>query len=249
MATSSSSSPPPCVLITGAGKGIGAAIARELHGAGMDVIIHYRHSGVQAEDLAETLNETRSDSANTLQADLMSPEAAKTVLDEALCWRERIDVLINNAALFFPTPLARCKERDWQAMMQVNLRTPFLLAQQLAAQAPPPGHIINITDIYAHQSLANHPIYCISQAGLAMMTRVLAQELAPDTLVNSVAPGAISWPQEKTAQPGRQKAILKRTALQRPGLPRDVARAVRFLIQEGDYITGQTITVDGGRNL
>lgn len=242
-------SPPLCALITGAGKGIGAAIARELHGAGMDVIIHYRHSGVQAETLAETLNEARSDSACTLQADLGSPDAGQTVLDEARCWRDRIDVLVNNASLFFPTPLGSAADRDWKALMQVNLRTPFFLAQHLAAQSPPPGHIINITDIYARQPLADHPVYCISQAGLAMMTRVLARELAPDTLVNSVAPGAISWPKEKIEQPDRQKAILEKTVLQRPGLPRDVARAVRFLIQEGDYITGRTITVDGGRNL
>ena len=240
--------PPHCALISGAAKRIGAEIARQLHGIGIDVIIHCHESSDQAQALAATLNTQRDHSAHVVCQDLRAPGASAAILTAAWAFRQPIDILVNNASVFFPTPLMQSNESDWETIMQVNVKAPFFLAHQLAKQSPPPTHIINITDVYADCPLDDHPMYCMSKAALAMMGRSLAKALAPDTLVNNIAPGAICWPENKKGDPQIRKTVLDRTMLGRLGSPDNIAKTVCFLVRDGDYITGQTITVNGGQN-
>lgn len=235
-------------LITGAAKRVGAAIARELHSAGLQVVIHYHHSAAAANALAAELNDKRPESAWLLQADLADSQALPDVVDSAITCNGRLDVLINNASVFYPTPLEAIDDDSWSDMMNVNLRAPLLLARHAAAQLRAnQGCIINLTDIHGERPLSEHTLYSTSKAGLIMLTKALAKEMAPDVRVNAVSPGAVLWPRTMTAE--TQQAILSRIALNRRGNPEDVARAVLFLIRDAGYVTGQVLSVDGGRLL
>lgn len=238
----------PVALITGAARRIGARITRTLHGAGLDVVIHYRASGADAEALATSLNRERADSAVTLGADLDAPDAVRELADRALAAFGRLDVLVNNASSFYPTPLAEASDADWDALMHSNLRAPFLLSQRLAPAlaAGEGGAIVNIVDIYAEKPLKQHSLYCMAKAGLAMMTRSLARELGPAVRVNGVSPGPILWPEQGNEQ---QDTILAASALGRAGDPADIADTVAWLALHAPYITGQILAVDGGRSL
>lgn len=237
------------VLITGAAQRIGAQITRTLHDAGMRVALHYRGSRAAAQPLADELNRLRPDSATLLQADL-SDTATLTPLVETAAGRwGRLDALVNNASTFYPTTVGTVTLPQWNDLMDVNLKAPFFLAQ--AAMAPltkSGGCIVNIADIHADRPLKNYPVYCMAKAGLVMMTRALARELGPAVRVNAVAPGAILWP-EQGLDPAAQASILARTALKRQGNPQDIANTVLFLIRDAQYITGQVLSVDGGRSL
>ncbi|MEJ2567163.1 MAG: pteridine reductase [Gammaproteobacteria bacterium] len=236
-------------LITGAAHRIGAAIARCLHAHGMDVVVHYRRSRAAAEHLQSELQAQRPDSVYLIEGDLLDTGAIPDLVRKACQWRERLDVLINNASSFYPTPLTSVDAAQWDDLLGSNLKAPFFLAQ-----AADPylrrhrGCIVNIVDIHADRPLKGYPVYSIAKAGLAMLTKALARELAPDVRVNAVAPGAILWP-EHGADDETRRRIIEHTALKRQGDPQDVARAVSFLIQEADYMTGQILTVDGGRSL
>jgi len=235
-------------LITGAAQRVGAEIARELHRSGMRVIIHYRASADAALTLQEELLAARPDSAALLRADLLDTAALPALVAAAEQQWGRLDALINNASSFYPTAIGTITETQWDDLMGSNLKAPLFLSQAaaplLAAQQ---GNIVNIVDIHAERPLKGYPLYCAAKAGLAMLTKALARELAPAIRVNAVAPGAILWPAHASEE--TRRAIVARTALKRQGHPRDVARAVRFLIHEAEYMTGQIITVDGGRSL
>ncbi len=240
---------PKNILITGAAKRIGAACARLLHEEGCNVFLHYRSSKPEALQLSTELNQKRPNSAQIMQADLLDMAALASVAEAACSAWGGIDVLVNNASSFSAKPVAEVNEAYWEETLGSNLRAPFFLAQLLAETLTEnKGCIVNIVDIHAERGLKGYPVYSIAKAGLASMTRVLAKELGPEVRVNAVAPGAIMWPE--TNLPEQDKAqILQRVLLQRTGEPLDIARAVRFLINDADYITGQIITVDGGRTL
>ena len=236
-------------LITGAAARIGAEIARSLQAAGMNIVIHYRSSAKQANALCEELNQLRENSAYTLQADLLdTPSLDALVSQTAEVWGG-LDVLVNNASSFYPTAVGEITEAHWDDLMGSNLKAPIFLSQ---AATPflktSQGCIINIVDVHGFRPMKAHPVYCAAKAGLAMLTQSLAKELGPEIRVNGVAPGAIMWPSSEL-DPATQEGILERTALKRQGGPEDIAKAVKFLVMDGDYITGQVIPVDGGRSI
>jgi pteridine reductase len=237
----------PVALITGAARRIGAAIARGLHSAGHRVVLHHRHSASAAAELAVELNASRPDSAATISADLLT-ETGEAVFDAALAAFGRLDVLINNASSFYPTPVGEIEPSQWDDLMGSNARAPLFLSQAASAElAARQGVIINILDIHARSPLAGHPVYAMAKAALDMMTRSLARELAPAVRVNGVSPGAILWPDAGLSE-DVQRALIKATPLKRRGDPQDIADAVVFLVGAG-FITGQVLAVDGGRSL
>lgn len=237
------------VMITGGARRIGAELVRQLHRSGMRIILHYCHSERDAQLLAGELNTARAGSVQLLQGDLAEYAAIPGLISQAKACFDRLDVLINNASEFYPTPLDEINEDTWEKLLGVNLKAPLYLTQAIAPHLKAVGGcIINIVDIHSDRPLKGHAVYSVSKAGLAMLTRSMARELAPEVRVNGIAPGAILWPEVEHDAMMRQKIIL-RTALKRTGKPGDIADAALFLIDHADYITGQIIPVDGGRTL
>ena len=237
------------VLITGAARRIGAAIVRALHHENMDIILHYRSSGTEAERLAEELNQQRENSALTLQADLLQTQSLNKLIARAHDHWGRLDAIVNNASSFYPTPVGTITEVQWDDLMGSNLKAPLFLSQAAAPYLRQHhGSIVNIIDIHAFRPMKNHPVYCAAKAGLAMLTQSLAKELGPEIRINGVAPGAIMWP-DRELDEDTKREILDRTALKRQGQAEDIAATVLFLIRDAHYITGQVIPVDGGRSL
>ncbi|ROR34520.1 pteridine reductase [Inmirania thermothiophila] len=239
----------PVALVTGAAHRIGACIARTLHGAGYRVLLHHHRSAAAAAALAAELAAARPDSARTARADLLETARLPALVEGALAHWGRLDLLVNNASAFFPTPVGSVTEADWERLLGTNLKAPFFVAQAAAPHlAAAGGSIVNIVDIHAERPLAGHPVYSIAKAGLAALTRALARELGPAVRVNGVAPGAILWP-EQGVDPERMRLLLARTPLGRTGSPEDVARAVLFLARDAPYVSGQILAVDGGRSV
>ncbi len=238
-----------CALITGAAHRIGAAIARTLHAQGMDLVLHYRHSAGAALQLQDKLQALRKDSVKLIQADLHDTGGLPNLIAETVGFRERLDLLVNNASSFYPTPLGEASESAWDDLIGSNLKAPFFLSLAAAPLLRTSGGcIINLVDIHAERPLKDHSIYSIAKAGNAMLVKSLARELGPDIRVNGVAPGAILWPEQGLTET-EQNDILDRTALKRAGSPDDIAKTLLFLVREAHYITGQIIAVDGGRTL
>ncbi|MBL1263398.1 pteridine reductase [Candidatus Methylomicrobium oryzae] len=237
------------VLITGAAKRIGAACARRLHREGCHVIVHYKSSEREALDLCGELNRLRPASASALQADLLDKDQLGGLAKAALEIGGGIDVLINNASAFYATPFGEVSEAHWEELLGSNLKAPFFLAQALRdTLKAKQGCVVNIVDIHAERGLPDFSVYSLAKAGLAAMTRILAKEMGPEVRVNGVAPGAIIWPEHDLSDQHKQE-ILQRVALKRSGEPDDIAKAVSFLVRDADYMTGQILTVDGGRTL
>ena len=240
---------PPVILVTGAARRVGAAIARHLHASGAVLAIHCRASCAEAERLAGELNAARADSAAVFAADLTDTAALPGLVAAAVARFGRLDGLVNNASSFFPTPVGQIDEEAWADLAGSNLKAPLFLAQAAAPHlAAAGGCIVNITDVHAERPLKGYPVYSAAKGGLLALTRALAIELAPAVRVNAVAPGAIQWPENDTDFPAdEQAAIVAHTLLKRVGSPDDIARTVRFLVFDAPYITGQVINVDGGR--
>ncbi len=237
-------------LITGAARRIGASIAKHLHQAGYRVVIHCHRSEKDAQKLAEQLNQLRTDSAYVLNADLTKKEEARLVIVNAIQWAGRLDLLVNNASLFTKTPTDALNDEHWHALFTTNVHAPFWLSHaaypHLAAHK---GSIVNITDIHANNPLKGYSVYCQSKAALAMQTKTLAREFAPNVRVNAIAPGAIAWPEHSNALNAKaQEDIIARTPLKRHGEPAYIAQAV-LALAHNPFITGQTLNVDGGRSL
>ncbi len=241
-------------LVTGSAKRVGAAIIQTLHRAGYNVIIHCRLSRQAADELAAELNLIRADSTKVIQGDLNNETIYNSLIEQAhACWN-RLDVLVNNASSFFPTPLGSITLDDWNNLVNSNMKAPLFLSQAAAPYLKQVnGCIINMVDVHAQRPMKQHTVYCAAKAGLAMITQSLAKELGPDIRVNGVAPGAILWPAGDGAEgemtEHTKNLILERTALKRPGQPIDIAKTILFLARDADYITGQIIAVDGGRTL
>jgi pteridine reductase len=239
------------VLVTGGAKRIGAAIVRRLHAAGANVAIHCRSSLYDALALRAELNEKRADSACTIQADLMEVSSLPRVVEETVQLFGHLDALVNNASSFYPTPLDKLTEQQWNDLLGTNLKAPLFLAQAAAPELRRRhGCIVNIVDIHADFPMHGHLLYNVAKTGLAGLTRALAQELAPQIRVNGIAPGVNLWPESEAWQDEEQRRkIIAHTLLKREGEPDDIARTVQFLIADAPYITGQIIAVDGGRSI
>lgn len=236
-------------LITGAAARIGAAIARTLHAEGCDLILHYRRSAASAAALRDELERCRPHSVSLVQADLMNEDGLRRLRQAAQDHHQRLDILVNNASSFYPTPIGDILPDHWEDLIGTNLKAPFFLTQSLAPLLKARrGAVVNLVDIHAQRPLSGHPVYSIAKAGNAMMVKTLARELGPEIRVNGIAPGAILWPEQGMDEQTKRR-ILERTALRRPGTPQDIARTLMFLVRDAPYITGQIIAVDGGRTL
>lgn len=258
---------PPVALITGAAKRIGATMARTLHSAGYRVIVHYGHSAEHANALVNALNAIRPNSAACLQADLCKLDDITRLAQQATApnvfdvdteqpAREDcsdnsatgINVLINNASSFYPTPLGNISASDWQALVGSNVQGPLFLSQALwPALKANNGCIINMVDMHIDRPLPHHTVYGLAKTALASITRSLAVEMAPEVRVNGIAPGAILWP-ERELELDQKQRLLDSIPLGGLGSPEDIANTATFLIS-ANYITGQIIYVDGGRSL
>jgi len=237
------------VLITGAAKRIGAQCARVLHATGCNVFLHYRSSRQEVLELSDELNDVRSGSVRIIQADLVNMDELVRMVDEVKGVWGSLDVLINNASAFYPQQIGCVTESEWDDLMGSNLKAPFFLSQAFSGLlAVNEGCIVNIIDIHAERGLKGYPVYSIAKAGLAAMTKVLAKELGSKVRVNGVSPGAILWPDDEMTESTKSE-ILQRVALKRTGEPDDIAKAVKFLVADASYMTGQIMTVDGGRTL
>jgi pteridine reductase len=212
------------VLITGGARRVGAAISRLLHAGGANLLVHYRSSAVEARALQAELNAIRPDSVALVQANLLNIAHLPTLVNETVQRFGRLDVLVNNASSFFPTPVGDITEDTWDDLIGTNLKTPLFLSQAAAPHLRrTEGCIVNIVDIHADRPMKNYLVYNAAKGGLVSLTRSLARELGPEVRVNGVAPGA--------------------------GEPADIAKAVRFLVEDAPYVTGQILAVDGGRSV
>lgn len=238
-------------LITGAAARIGAAIAEVLHGRGCNLVLHYNASADAASALAARLNKVRPKSVRLASADLSQLDGVALLAEQATValqgWGGGLHVLVNNASRFYPTKMGETRHYQWEDLLNSNLRGPYFLCQALLEPLRAAGgSIVNLSDIHARRPMRGHAVYCISKAGLEMMTRSLAAELGPEIRVNGVAPGAILWPDRGLDETVKQ-AIIDRTALRRRGEPEDVASAVVYLALDAPFVTGQVLAVDGGR--
>ena len=235
-------------LITGSAKRVGASIARSLHANDFNIVIHHNTSTNSAEELQRELSGRRSNSATCVRADLADLTACRMLIENAVDAWGQLDLLVNNASIYAPTPLMQLDEWDFAEIIDVNLRAPLFLAKYAApALAKCGGAIVNISDIYADRPNQDHPIYLASKAGLSMLTKSLAFDLAPDIRVNAVAPGAVLWPEDDDDSERKQK-ILARIPSGKIGDPNDVAEAVLYFAT-ARYVTGQILAIDGGRSL
>jgi len=236
-------------LVTGGAKRIGAQIARSLHAEGAVVIIHYGQSEEAANKLMSELNAIRADSCYCFQAMLGNISSLSEMIQQIITLTGRLDVLVNNASSFYPTPVGKISESDWDNLFDSNLKGPLFLSQAAAPFLDKSlGCIVNMVDIHAERPLPQHPVYCSAKAGLVMLTKSLALELGPNVRVNGVAPGIIIWP-EGDQDETLQGDLLSRTALKRKGSVQDITNTVLFLVKDAAYITGQIIAVDGGRTV
>jgi len=233
-------------LITGGAARIGAQIVKTLHHNQFNIIIHCNQSKDKAQLLCDELNLIRANSVEIVSGNLNNIDE----LDSLVSSIKSIDLLVNNASVFYPKSVEDSEMKDWDDVMNINLKAPFFLSKGLSKTlSKNDGSIINIIDIHSERPLKKHAIYNISKAGLKMLTQTLAKELAPRIRVNGVSPGSILWPQDSAEISEDDKNLmLERIALHRQGSPQDIADTVLFLANS-NYITGQIINIDGGRTL
>jgi len=237
------------VLITGGARRVGAAIAKTLHGAGANLVVHYRNSARDAEALVGEFNAARAKSAAAVQADLLDVVRLPSLVEFAVRSFGGLDVLINNASTFYPTKIGEITPAAWDDLAGTNLKVPIFLSQAAApALKSSRGLILNIVDIHALRPLRNYTVYCVAKAGLHMLTRSLAKELGPEVRVNGISPGPVLWPEHGGGDAAREK-IIQRTILQKMGTPQDIARTALFFAAHAPFVTGQILAVDGGRSV
>ncbi|WP_158969578.1 pteridine reductase [Paraglaciecola sp. L3A3] len=235
-------------FITGSAKRIGAFTARYLHNLGSNIVVHCNHSRLEAETLCKDLNLIRPKSARLVQGDLSDLSVIERVGQQAIDAFGQIDVLINNASSFYPTPIGTITGEDWHSLVGSNMQGPLFLSQYCQPElAKNNGCIINMVDIHAAKPLKQHTLYCMAKSALVTMTQSLALELAPSIRVNGVAPGAILWPEQNMSDKDKNE-ILKHIPAQRLGQVEDIAHAISYLIS-ATYVSGQILAVDGGRSI
>lgn len=235
-------------LITGGAARVGAVITRRLHRAGAHVVVHYRRSRDPAEILRTELQAIRPNSVTLVQGDLLDEKVIPDVIAQSVASTRRLDLLVNNASTYYPTPIGAATTDNWDDLFGTNAKAPFFLTQAAAPHLrSQQGSIVNLVDIHALRPLPDHPIYCMAKAANAMLVKSLARDLAPDIRVNGIAPGAILWPEGYQTDAERQH-ILARIPLARPGTPEAIAAATLYFAT-ADYVTGQILPVDGGRTV
>ena len=236
-------------LITGAAKRIGASISRNIHEAGYNVGIHYNSSKKDAKKLCEELNAKRAGSAQIFKADITKVSDAKSLVNSFLKWGGKLDLLINNASSFYPTPIGSVTEENWNDLIGTNLKGPLFISQEASVSLRKnKGSIINLVDIHIKSPPKDHAVYIAAKAGLEILTRSLARDLAPEVRVNGISPGAILWPEGELDAATKDK-ILDSIPLKRKGNPQDISDCVLFLVNSASYISGQIISVDGGKSI
>jgi len=239
------------VLITGGAKRDGAAICSLLHAHGTNLMSHYRNSVNEARALQSELNLKRANSVAIIQGDLLNLATLPNLVEETVKHFGKLDVLINNASTYYPTEIGNINEANWNDLMGSNLKAPLFLSQAAAIELrKQQGCIINITDMHVERPKKGYIVYSVAKAGLVTLTKSLAHELSPEVRVNAVAPGPVMWPENNPQfdEVYRQR-VISQTLLKRIGEPDDIAKAVKFLIQDAPFMTGQIIAVDGGRSL
>ncbi len=239
------------ILITGGAKRVGASICRLLHAGGANLMIHYRSSVNEARMLQAELNLKRPNSVTIIQGDLLNLAVLPSLVFETVQNFGRLDVLINNASSYYATELGQINDVAWEDLIGSNLKAPLFLSQAAAPELKKNnGSIINITDMHVERPKKGYIVYSVAKAGLVTLTRSLAHELGPEVRVNAVAPGPVMWPEDNPQfdEVYRQR-VISQTLLKRIGEPEDIAKAVKFLIQDAPFMTGQVIAVDGGRSL
>jgi pteridine reductase len=236
------------VFITGGAKRIGASMANYFHERNYKVVFHYNKSKKEAENLSRELNEKEADSCFAVQSDFSSQDSIESTVSEFYKVSKKIDVLINNASSFYPTPLQDATEEQWNDLLETNTTTPlFLIKGFQEGLKETRGSVINISDSLAPRGMKNFSLYSSAKGALETLTKSLAKELAPEVRINAVAPGIILWPENGEIDEEEKNNILKKVDLGRAGNPVDISSAVYFLT-EANYITGQTLRVDGGRS-
>ena len=239
----------PVALVTGGARRIGATIVRCLHTAGMKVVVHYRASKAEAQVLKAELENARANSVMLASGDLCDGAIPASLIQTTTRHFGRLDLLVNNASSFYPTPLGKTSTAQFDDLIGTNLKAPYFLAQAATeALTSTHGAIINIADLYADRPMKSYPVYSTAKAALVSLTRSLARELAPAVRVNAIAPGVILWP-EGTDDVNAQHRIIARTPLERMGTPTDIQSAVLFLARDAKFITGQVLYIDGGRSI
>jgi len=237
------------VLVTGAAKRVGAALVQGFHARGARVAVHCHRSIEAARALEQSLNSQRRDSAIVVTGDLLDSRVLPEIVAQTVQTFGQLDVLINNASTFYPTPLGTITTQHWDDLIGTNLRAPLFLSQAAAPHLRrSKGLIVNMIDIHAQRPLPDHPVYSTAKAGLMMLTKSLARELGPDVRVNGIAPGPILWP-EGGIDEGVKAEIISKTLLKRSGSPEDIVRTALFFAIDAPYVTGQVLAVDGGRSV
>jgi pteridine reductase len=237
-------------LVTGGARRVGAEIVRRLHAAGADVLVHHHTSVREAAALVATLEAGRADSAQAVALDLLDTARLPALVEAAQRRFGRLDILVNNASTFYPTPVGEITETDWDDLLGTNLKAPLFLSQAAApALRAARGLVLNIVDIHGLRPLRRHPVYGVAKAGLIMLTRSLARELGPEVRVNAIAPGPVMWPATAGADAALQEKIVSRTLLRRNGSAADIARTALFFAADAPFVTGQVLPVDGGRSV
>ncbi len=232
-------------VVTGAARRVGRAVALELAAHGHDVCVHYRTAAREAAEVVAACRARGAD-AFAVGADLQQASGCAAVVAAARERWERLDVLVNNASLYEPVPFAEITDAAWDRMLDVNLKAPFRLSRDLLPllRAAPDGLVVHLCDIGAERPVRGYAHYSVSKAGLVMLVKAMAVELAPEVRAVGISPGQVAWP--PSYGPERREAIARRIPMGRAGTPEDVARLVRFAALEGGYLNGAVIPVDGG---
>ncbi len=234
------------MLITGAAQRMGAYLAQAAHADGYNIVMHYRHSAKQTQVLQSMLNNIRSNSCISVQADFNQGDEFQDIIQAIESSFNRLDVLVNNASEFFSTTINNLSSNDYDKLFNSNVKGPLFLSKACyPLLVKSKGTIINLVDIHAEKPLKNYPVYSMAKAANNMMVKALAKEFAPEVRVNGISPGYIQDPVDGEDV---NLKINNRIALNKKGENNNIYQTLQFLIQN-DYVTGQTIQVDGGRSL